>query len=530
MKNNILLLCKVQFFEQFKLNEFRSRNSKYRNRFLLMLVTTIVLSVTLMTYSYMIGVSFSQMGLSNILPVYGLVISSLLTLFFTILKTNGTLFAFKDYEMVMSLPIKTSAVISSRFLMMYCINLVMVLLVMFPMGIAFVQYNTVSMMFYPIWLIGIIIAPLFPTTIASMIGALIAWLSSKFRYSNAVATVFSIIFLITFMVVSFFVGRTGDSSIPLESMVNMGSTLGDIMNKIYPLAIFFTKAVIDSNLISLMIFVVFSVGWYMLFIALLSSKYKAINTALLTHKTLSNYELAELRKASPLKALYKKELKRFFSSTVYVINIGVGVIMVLLLSIAVLFVTPDMLARIIPSSNVEGIIERILPFVICGLLGMSCTTCVSLSLEGKNIWILKSLPIHAKSIFQSKMLVNLTLLIPAALLSSMFLSIRFASSFFSVVLIILVPLIYCFFITTWGMFVDIKMYAYDWVSETAIIKQSMNSAVGLLGSAFLGLVPIAFLLLMKNANLYLITAIVVTVILGATGFLYRKICKASIRI
>jgi ABC-2 type transport system permease protein len=182
----------------------------------------------------------------------------------------------------------------------------------------------------------------------------------------------------------------------------------------------------------------------------------------------------------------------------------------------------------IPMEGAEHLIERMLPFIICALLGMSCTACVSLSLEGKNIWILQSLPISPKTIFHSKMLVNLTLLIPTALICSILLSIRFASSFSSALIIIGLPLMYCLFIPVWGMFIDIKLGYYDWVSETAIIKQSANALAGLIGSGLLGLLPIVLILFVDGLSLLVIAVVASLVILSASGFLYKVVADASL--
>jgi ABC-2 type transport system permease protein len=529
MKNNTLLLCKALFINQLKFNALKSKGySRNKGRFYLMLVVIVILSASLMGYAYMIGDSFSVMGLSEVLPAYGLVVSSFLLLFFTVLKSNGTLFALKDYEMVMSLPVKTRTIIASRFLVMYALNVGVVLLVMLPMGIAYVQHNTVSALFYPIWLVGMLIAPLFPTTIAAIIGALIVWVASKFRHTNALVTIFSLLFLMAFLSLSFFVGKVDQSSFTTEDMTNMGGMIGDMINDLYPLASLFTEAVIENNIISLGIFVGLSMAWYLLFLALLSKKYKAINTALFTHSTRSNYQLDVLEEGTPMKALYKKELKRFFSSSVYVLNVGMGLLMAWVLSIAALFLPTEMIMEMIPMEGAEHLIERMLPFIICALLGMSCTACVSLSLEGKNIWILQSLPISPKTIFHSKMLVNLTLLIPTALICSILLSIRFASSFSSALIIIGLPLMYCLFIPVWGMFIDIKLGYYDWVSETAIIKQSANALAGLIGSGLLGLLPIVLILFVDGLSLLVIAVVASLVILSASGFLYKVVANASL--
>ena len=73
----------------------------------------------------MLAYGLGSMGMAEVIPSYGLAITGLITLFFTALKTNGVLFAYKEYDMVMSLPVKTSSVIASRFLTMYVLNLLL---------------------------------------------------------------------------------------------------------------------------------------------------------------------------------------------------------------------------------------------------------------------------------------------------------------------------------------------------------------------------------------------------------------------
>ncbi len=528
MKNKVLLLSRTLLINQFKLNTFQSKGEiRNKRRFYLMLAVGIFLCLMLMVYAYMMGMSLAMMGMIEIIPAYGLIMASAFILFFTILKSNGTLFAFKDYEIMMSLPLTTRTIIFSRFLLMYGLNSLMVLLVMLPMGIAYIQYSSVTLLFYPIWVVGMLVAPLFPTTIAATIGAIIVWIASKFRYSNALSTVLSLVLLVGILVLSFVGGGLDESAWTTQNMANLGATIGDMINKSYPLARYYTEAVVNSSLVSLGIFVGTSVLWYGVFILVLARQYKQINTALMTHQTHSNYQLTQLHNASPLKALYKKELKRFLSSTVYVLNVSVGVIMAIVLSVAAFFVSDDMIISMFPMDNAYQMLESMLPFVVCGMVGMSCTAAVSLSLEGKNIWILQSLPIHPMTIFQSKMLVNLSIILPTAFISSLLLSIRFASNFISALYIISIPLIYCLFIPVWGMFIDINMHHYDWVSETAIVKQSANALVGLLGSGLIGLSPAIVILFMSTLNIEIFMPIVVVIFLMLTGILYKKIAKAS---
>lgn len=68
---------------------------------------------------------------------------------------------------------------------------------------------------------------------------------------------------------------------------------------------------------------------------------------------------------------------------------------------------------------------------------MTNTSCVSIYLEGKNLWILKSSPIKEMDIFKSKILLNLPLTIPISIICFIFLSFRLSFDVKSTVLVII---------------------------------------------------------------------------------------------
>ena len=94
--------------------------------------------------------------------------------------------------------------------------------------------------------------------------------------------------------------------------------------------------------------------------------------------------------------------------------------------------------------------QKIAPFAIAAAISMTCTTCVSLSLEGKNVWIIKSLPIAPKMIYDSKILMNLSLSIPASLISAVLLIIGLKLDVWSSLFIVITPITYSLFSAVWG--------------------------------------------------------------------------------
>ncbi|MED0902638.1 putative ABC transporter permease subunit [Bacillus nitratireducens] len=524
MNISSLGLLKIRLITQLGLNTFKYEKDKKKKQNKILLSASIVLvGVMLMLYCGASAYGLVKLGISEIIPVYALVISSVLTLFFTIFKANGEIFAFKDYDLLMSLPIRVSTIITSRFLYLYLLNTVFSIIIMLPMGVVYGIHEKPSVSFYFMWFVSMFIASLIPTTIAAVFGAAITAIASKFKNTNKITTILSFIVIITF---GFFMLKNGNAQYSLNDMNGIGAIVSEQLTKVYPLANMFQKAIVNADIVAFILFVGISVIWYYLFVKILSLKYKQINTGISTYHMLSNYEIHSMRKESVLVALYKKELKRFFSSTVYVINSGMGVVMAIAFSLAIVVVGPS---QFIAYPGIEALLQKVAPFAIAAAISMTCTTCVSLSLEGKNVWIIKSLPIAPKMIYDSKILVNLSLSIPASIISAVLLIIGLKLDVWSSLLIVITPIAYSFFSAVWGIFINNRFGYYDWVSETQIVKQSVGSFVGMFGGLITAVIPALLIGTATISNYRVFTFVVVIVLAIITIFLYKNESRRSIK-
>ena len=75
----------------------------------------------------------------------------------------------------------------------------------------------------------------------------------------------------------------------------------------------------------------------------------------------------------------------------------------------------------------------------------------------KNVWIIKSLPIAPKMIYDSKILMNLSLSIPASFISAVLLIIGLKLDAWSSLFIIITPLTYSLFSAVWGFLLIIDL-------------------------------------------------------------------------
>lgn len=520
MIGNCMKMVRIQLINQFKLNELKhGRPSKI----ILMVFVALCVVGVLSGYTVLLATGLAAVGLAEVIPAYALTITSLVSLFFTIFKTNGILFVYKDYDMLMSLPITNVTLITSRFFSLYLINTLFSALVTIPMGIVYCIYVNPSPVVYIMWILAVLTETLIPTVIGAAIGALIIALASRFKFANMVAIIVSVAALLAYM--GFMFGLTGSSAnLNVAQLTNMAEALSSQIYRLYPISRLFHGAVWQENFLYMLAFIAMSAVIYAVFAVLVGFKYNVINTGLTTYHVKSDYKLTTLKVGSPLKALYLKEVKRFFSCFSYVLNMGIGVILLLAAAIGFAVVGVGKMEALLGMPGFVSQFAGFLPLIIASLLSMSCTSAVSLSLEGKNLWILQSLPVDTSAIFKAKILFNLSLTLPSGIISGMILGFVLGVDYRQMILMILVPAAFALFSAVFGMYINIMMPVYGWESETRVIKQSMSSMIGMLGGAAIPLVCLGLGLLLKISPVYVgyistLAALIISFIL------YTRICR-----
>lgn len=490
------LLVKNRLIAQLGINVFRyEKDKRKKNNKIATTIAILVCLVMAVGYCGAMAYGYASVGLSELIPGIAVVISSVLTLFFTMFKAHGELFGFKDYDRVMSLPIPVRTIINSRFLNMYLWNTFFTLIIMVPMGIVYAIFVKPSLDFYLIWLAGLFLACLIPTTIAALLGAAITAISSKFKYASASSTILTIVFIIAVMVLPMTItsGNTGPGqlfdaetgNLNEEAFSALAPVISDAVHRIYPPAKLFTEAIADGKLLSFVLFAGISVGWYALFVLVLSARYKQINTAITSRGNRADYKLETLQQGSMCFALYKKTILRILKSTICATNLLVGCVLAVLLASALLIVGPEKVVQGLEMPDFMFYAGNAACYVIAAMVAMTNTAAVSLALEGKNIWLIKSLPVPPKTLYNSYLLTNLTFTVPTSVVCSLLFSISLKTGLTGTVLMFLTPLSFSLFTAVAGIFIGNRMAYYDWQDVTQLVKGSLMSMVGMLGGMLL---------------------------------------------
>ena len=525
MWNQIKILTTVQLRNLWNINSvIYSKDKKKKQNYIMLGLVWIMLIIMGIFYAGAMAYSYISMGLANIVPIYMFAITSLIILFFSFFKAGSVIFDIKTYDMLTSLPVSKVSIVISRFLTMYVGNLVLSLITMIPGTIVYAYFINPSFSFYVISIIGTLLLPLLPITIATAVGAIITAISSRMKHKSLVSAALSMIVVVAIIIMS--MQTSGVEGITEEMLKNLSMIITEQIHNIYPPAIWFGEGAVNGNLASFLKFISVSIGIFVIMVFLVQLKFTEICTALNSTYSKNNYKMQKLKQTSLLNALYRRELKRYFASSIYVINTMVGYIIMIVASIGIFIMGIDKMEEMM---QMTGVIEKFAPLILAAMASITSTTSCSISLEGKHWWIAKTMPVRTKDIFDSKILVNLTIAIPAYIVSVILLCLTIKTSILGYVWLITIPAAYILFVSVVGITVNVAMPVFDWENETTVVKQGASTMVSMLiGFVSFG-IPIILILLLKGMYIDIVMAITLVVILGITSMLYVRNNKLNLK-
>ncbi len=515
--NEIRILSSLEFKAVFGINKLRhTKDKKVKNRY--KLLGLVWLFVILMVISYTSGLVFSlcTLELDAVVPSYLVFISSLLVFIFGLFKAGSELFSVNGYDMLSSMPVNHSSVAVSRFAVMYFEELIFTLAVMIPGALTYGILQKSGVAFYVIFVIGTLFIPAVPLVISSVVGTVITAISSRMKNKSIVQIILTVIFIVGILLASFGIQ---EDTFSLEMIYRLADAVSELIGKIYPIAFWLGEAMTDSNVASLILFIVVSAVSVAACVTLTAMCYDSIMSKLSNVHAKHEYKISRLDSRSMLKALYVREIKLYFSSVVYVTNTIIGPILGCVMSGAVCFVGTDELIGLLPF---DIPVNSIIPLAVSVIFCMMTATSSAISMEGKQISTVKTLPIPAKTFLDSKILLNLTLILPFYVISQVFLIIALKPTLSELVWMIIAPMLVIIVSVVFGITVNLKFHSFDWEKEEQVVKQSLNAMLGGFAGMILSVLLIAVIILSPIRYLAAVKVIICVLLFAVVFILYIK--------
>lgn len=519
MFRQIKNLSKLQLCNLYGMNTFRfTKDKQVKRKTKILMVIWIIIIFMLISYVSGLTYGYIIMGLEEMSLAYLIGISSMIMLFLGIFKAGSVIFNKNGYDILCSLPVSQTAIVVSRFVRMYVENLLLALIVMIPGMIVYACLMKPDVIFYLAGIIVLIFLPFAPVTIATFIGAIITAISSRMKHKSLVEAGLSILLVLAVLIPTSRVSGL-EGQITPEMIKELSGQALSILKKIYPPAIWMANAMRTGELLPCLGCIFGFLVLFAIMIWVVSANFHFICQSLYGSVAKHNYQIENMKKDSVLIAMYKRELKRYLSSSVYVANTIMGPIMAVIFSGTLLFMGTDSIEQVLP---VSIHIENLIPFLVAGIFCIMTTTSTSISMEGKEWWIVKSLPVTTKNILDGKILLNLSLILPFYLVAEVLLIVALKPAVLQMVWLLVIPPVIILFACVFGITMNLKFPLFNWESEVTVVKQSFSAMIGGLGGFFMAIVCAVPVALVPEEYLGLTMVAVCIFVLVITVLLYRK--------
>ena len=486
-----------------------SRKKRISGFGILVLAGALMLALSA-SYSFSLSLALAEQEALDLLPVLMSLTAVLLCTIFSWFGAQGILFNTRDMDLALSWPVTSLHLVLSRILALYLENLFLLGVWMLPVWIAWMWQGGCPPAAVIALPVGVVLLAFLPCLFSMTAGFLLALVTSRFAHKALIANLLHLVLLIAIFAGSYGLQRTAFSP-------NNPAFFA------WPMLPFqwFTGVLKlqDSSLMALAavcLLPFFLAAW------IISWRYNAILTLLATHRARFDYKLTGQRSSDLMRALVRREFRRYFSISLYLFNTGIGLLFLALTAIAAVTQRNrigDMLALL----ELDAFpLTAILALWVGFILAMTQPTSCSISLEGKQLWILKSAPLRSIDLFGSKILMQLAMVLPFLFVCVPALgwALGIGAAQTASLLASAISLAFC--IAPVGLIINLCFPKLDAPNPTVVIKQSAATLVGLLAG---------FALLLPGVVLYRFFAQACggCAWLLMTAFLYIVVCVASWR-
>ena len=481
----------------------------------------IFLTFTLMgvmySYSELIIGGLVSVKMEFVLLSLFIFLTSIMTLIEGVYKSGNLIFNCRDDNLLLSLPIDKSTVLFIRVFKFYLFELIYNSIFLLPSMLVYAKYMNPGVMYYVVSFIGLLLFPIFPILLSCLIGLFITFLGSKFRMKNLAQTFITIGFLIVIMFFSY----NSDSTI--MSITNNSSVINDFITGLYYPIRVYTELILKFDIVKLLEFIFVHLVLFGLMVFAIGKIYFNVNSNIKAVKFNKNSKRYVVRSMGPIRSLVRKEFNRFINSPVFVTNAGFGLVLFVLGCFLITFKFDFVIDLVIKNglSIDELYVKKLIPLILFGFIiftsFMTSITSSMVSLEGRKLNILKSLPIRSYDVIRSKVLCSLLIMFFPILIGDMIIFFKFKFSLFNMFLILIASILFPMISGTIGIIVNLKYPRMDAKNDTEVVKQSMSSMV----SVFIGMMIIAIsLFVIYKLMGSLTTDIIMLIFIVVFGFIY----------
>ena len=518
------VLLKKQMTEVFRSYFYNRKTNKARSKgsrialfalFAFLMIGVLGGTFTSIALGVCFGLTAAGMGWLYFALMSGIAV--VLGAFGSVFNTYSGLYHPKDNDLLLSMPIPVRTIIISRLLNVYLLGVMYSGVVMLPTLIVYWLIAGATAQNVICGLILFLIITAFVLILSCLLGRVVASISLKLKNKSFVIVLIALAGIVGYYFI-YFKAQEWIRDLVANAMIYGESIKGSA----YVLYLF--GRIGEGDIISTLIFTAATALLLALTIFILSRGFLKIATSTASIGKV-RYREKIVKEKSVFGALLTKEFARFTSSPNYMLNCGLGVLLIFAGGVFMLIKGNDILTLI--GTALGGRFDLALMLLCAALMTLSSMNDMavpSVSLEGKSIWIPQSMPVEAKTVLKAKAAMQLILTLIPMLFAVICTAIVSEASPAEKLMLCLLPLIFSVFSAMFGSYIGVMRPIMEWTTEIIPIKQSGAVAIVLFGGwGFVALFAVPYFLLGHLIGLLPYLIIWTVIYAAASVLLYRQL-------
>ena len=402
----------------------------------------------------------------------------------SVFSAYSLLFRAKDNEFLLSLPIRPSMLLTTRILCVYAMGLLFEGLVYLPMLLVFLINADVTAGMAVIWVVNFFLLGGIISALTCLFGWVIAVINSRSKHKSITSVLLSVVLIGVYYVCYF--RLNGMLTNLAQNALTIGTGVQGKARFLYELGRAYTGSLLPE-----LGFAAVALAAQGLTVYILSKTFLRIVTRPDT-TVRREYKGGRQSSRSPLSALIRKEFKRFVSSPAYLLNGGLGLLIMPALAVFAAVKAGTVLEFLdAMRSEIPAEILRLINYVPCIafslIVPMDAISSPSISLEGKTMWILRSLPVNVKQVYVAKQVPHVVLNGIVSLVSTLVVCIALRLGAVYVLMNLLFIVLITLLSAAVGLLIGILKPIFDWPNEQVPVKSGVATTVSIFGGWFVGL-------------------------------------------
>ncbi len=463
------------------------------------------------SFAYMLSELISDGSGWLYFSVTGL-LASLFGIMGSVFLTYNTIYEAKDNDLLLSMPIPPRILLFTRLTGLYLNCLLFEALITVPSFIVYTSTAPFTVTGFAFSLINLFILPFAAVGISLILGWVIALFSSRIRNKSIITVVFSLVFFCVY-----YLGAMRLNDV-INVLVSNAEIIGGIIRKwLFPVYLMGQGS--TGDILSFLLYLAILFVFFILVYAVLSRSFFRLATTKRGMKK-AEYKEKSVKRASAGLAFFRKELQFFKNTPIYILNCALGSVICILFSI-ILAVKKELIlsAFSVLSGSSPSSYMLICASLLCFFASTNNLTSASISLEGKTLWLLKSVPVDVKDIFFGKLMLHISVTGIPLLISEVIAAFVLKSDIASFLMTAVFSQVFVALCALTGLTVNLIFPKTDWVNETVPIKQSMSVFLSMLAGMLYSIFILLVLLLTGGGLPVIVYFIIYTVVFLSIGAL-----------